>query len=501
MDKKEERGVIFNKKRKENPTLRKRFEIQMELGAVPIEEIKIPTKSRDELPPVLLGLQHIYIRPELNEKVFEVLEEKIPIYDKGRAGLSLWEILVLGVVRLTLDVNYDRLEHIANYDSIVRELMGVKSTGFGKIKEYSLTALKENVSRIDEEILERINEIVVKEGHYIKKKEGEKLRVKVDSYVLESTVHFPTDINLLYDSGRKVVKTLEKIIKEVPIKGWRKKGYWIKKLKNTCRKLGQISKRGGQQKEKRLKEEARAYINLGREIIAKVETSKEEILRQPISAQIIAIIEEMRYYEEMLIKHIDLVERRLIKGEKIPHDEKIFSIFETYTEWIQKGKSGNRVELGLKVGISTDQYGFILGHRVMEKQEDVQTALPIIKKIKEQYRDIESVSFDKGFWSPKNKEEIEKIVTTVVMPKKGKKNKEEHIRESEKEFKQLRKQHSAVESNINSLEHHGLNRCPDKGIRNFRRYTALGVLSYNLHLLGKFLNEKWNIKRCSNRAA
>ena len=68
----------------------------------------------------------------------------------------------------------------------------------------------------------------------------------------------------------------------------------------------------------------------------------------------------MNYYESMLDKHIDLVERRLIKGEKIPHEEKLFSIYERYTEWINKGKSGNRIELGLKVAICTDQYGFIL---------------------------------------------------------------------------------------------------------------------------------------------
>ena len=52
----------------------------------------------------------------------------------------------IGAVRLTLDVNYDRLEHIANYDSIVRELLGVKTSGFQKLKRYSLTSLKENIS-------------------------------------------------------------------------------------------------------------------------------------------------------------------------------------------------------------------------------------------------------------------------------------------------------------------------------------------------------------------
>lgn len=214
--------------------------------------------------------------------------------------------------------------------------------------------------------------------------------------------------------------------------------------------------------------------------------SKEKLKEGPITAEKIVHLKELRYYEEMMDKHIDLVERRLIKGEKIPHADKIFSIFETYTEWINKGKSGNKVELGLKVTVCTDQFGFVVHHRVMQKEEDVETAVLIVMKIKESYQ-IGSVSFDKGYWSKGNWELLKKEVKQLVMPKKGKKNKEESERESHKKFKQLRYQHSAIESNINMLEHHGLDRCPDKGIENFRRYTALGILSYNLHRLGNLL--------------
>ncbi len=90
--------------------MRKRFEIQLEIGSRPIEEIDIPLKSRDELPPVLRALQYIYTTPEINEQVFDLLEYEIVITRNGRPGMSLWEILVFGVVRLTLDADYDRLE-------------------------------------------------------------------------------------------------------------------------------------------------------------------------------------------------------------------------------------------------------------------------------------------------------------------------------------------------------------------------------------------------------
>ena len=77
--------------------MRKRFEIQLELGTTPIEEIEIPTKSRDELPPVLRALQYIYIKPEINEKVFKIIEKRINRYKNGRPGLTLWEIMLIPV--------------------------------------------------------------------------------------------------------------------------------------------------------------------------------------------------------------------------------------------------------------------------------------------------------------------------------------------------------------------------------------------------------------------
>jgi len=159
--------------------MRKRFGLQQELGVTAIEDIVIPTKSRDELPPVLLALQHIFVTEELSEQVFALLEKRIELKKMGRQGLSLWEILVLGVVRLTLGTNYDRLEHIANYDSLVREILGIKDK-FGKEKkQYSTTSLKENIRYIDESFLVKVNEIIVTAGHsLLKKKMGPKPKQK-----------------------------------------------------------------------------------------------------------------------------------------------------------------------------------------------------------------------------------------------------------------------------------------------------------------------------------
>ena len=87
------------------------------------------------------------------------------------------------------------------------------------------------------------------------------------------------------------------------------------------------------------------------------------------------------------------------------------------------------------------------------------------------------------------------------MPKKGRKNQAEQAEESSKTFQKLRHRHSAVESDINRLEHHGLNRCLDKGLHAFKRYCALGVVAANLHKLGNVLQERARKKQEKLRKA
>ena len=480
--------------------MRKRFEVQYELGCTPIEDIKIPKKSRDELPPVLRALQHIYVTPSLNKAVFDILESKIVISPMGRPGLSLWEILVLGTVRLTLDTNYDRLEHISNFDILVRDLLGVST--FGSCgKRYPLQTLKDNVSLLTDEMLTEINELVAKEGHHLLKKKGEGLDVKVDTYAVESNVHFPTDLNLLLDASRKCISLAAKIISGSGISGWRKYKYWYRRINRSYRLASKRAFRGGRNFESRLLASVQDYLNLANDLSQKIKSSKADIESSASTSKSkLQKLEQLNYFEKQLDKHIDLITRRIIYKEKIPHIEKVFSLFEPYTEWINKGKSGNKIELGLNVSVCTDQYGFILHHRILEKERDVNVATVLADVLIDSYP-IRSISYDKGFWSKDNYKNLAPKVENLIMPKKGRLNKEEYVREHSKQFKTLRNKHSAVESDINSLEHHGLNRCPDKSLEHFKRYVALGVLSFNLHRLGKVLieNDRKNIKRKRHR--
>ena len=194
---------------------------------------------------------------------------------------------------------------------------------------------------------------------------------------------------------------------------------------------------------------------------------------------------EVESYHDKLIKHLDLIERRVLKGETIPHAEKDFSLFEPQTEWINKGKVSPAVELGHKVLITTDQYSLILDYKVMDQSSDVKEPLPLVDRLLTQYGEsLQSWSVDKGFSAQQDRELVELFIPEVIMPKKGRRAQADQAREAQQTFRHLRRQHSAIESDINALEHHGLNRCPDKGWSGFQRYVGFGILAYNLHKIG-----------------
>ncbi|MCD6322513.1 MAG: ISNCY family transposase [Clostridiales bacterium] len=469
--------------------MRKRFEQQITIGRLLISETPITTEKRSgALPQLCAALKEIFITPEWNERVFEILEAKIIAGKQktGRSGMNLWQIFVLSQVRLCQNISYEELQHIANYDSLIRQLMGVESEFSYEKYKFKYQNIIDNVSLLDDETVQELNQVIVEFGHRVfKKKEADPLRLKTDSFVVESNVHFPTDYNLLWDSVRKCLDMVNKFMEKYPqIPGWRKKHDWYRHLKNSMRAVGKASSSGGKGKEQRVKQSVRYYLSKARALQDKLERSKEDLPTGDMMDVFIHL--ELDRYMDFLDKHIDLLERRVIKGEKIPHDEKIFSIFEEYTEWITKGKSHPNVELGKMLAITTNQYNLIIDYRIMEHQSDSEMVKPIAEDLTDLYN-IRSWSFDKGFWHKDNKALLEEHVDKVVMPKKGKCNRVEQEEESHRSFKLLRNKHSAVESNINELECRGLDRCPDKGYGNFKRYIGLAVCAYNLRRIGQDL--------------
>ena len=470
--------------------MRKRFEQQLAIGGLLIEETPIPIAKRNgALPALFASLKQIYCDSKWNKRVFDIIEAKMPSTNKntGRPGLNLWQIFVLAQVRLCQNISYDELHFMTNSNTLLRQLLGIETkSGFDRVN-IGYQRIIDNVGLLNDEMVKELNNLIVEIGHDVfKKKDDTASRLKTDSFVVESNVHFPTDYNLLWDSARKCIDTIVRLEKEGILEGWRKKNNWRAELKNKMRVLGRATASGGKTKQDRLKSAAEKYLTKAKAFYNKVEESINDI--SVADAKAMALIIQLEEYKALLEKHIDLTERRILKGEKIPHDEKLFSIFEQYTEWINKGKMRPNVELGKKVGITTDEYNLIVDYEIMENQSDSEIVEFLTQRILAKFK-VASWSFDKGYWSKDNKALLSAQIETVVLPKKGKRNASETDEERQPLFKKLRNKHSAVESNINELENRGLNRCPDKGYPNFKRYVGLAVCAYNLKKIGAQLLE------------
>ena len=287
---------------------------------------------------------------------------------------------------------------------------------------------------------------------------------------------------------RKCFDTVENIQETVPLPGWRKLKSIRKDYKSLFRATSQIVFKG--KKEDSKKKQVKLYLSISNNCIKRFEQIPNQLIASNCNQNFSTTMVALDLYLEYAKKWTAQIERRLIKNEIIPSQEKVFSMFEPEVEWITKGKLNKRVELGHLLLITTNQYHLIIDYKIMEKEKDAAQVKPLIDRLKNKFaaQTISSISFDKGFYSKENYlYATDTDIKQVIMPKKGKKNAQENERENIKEFKKLRNQHSAIESTINMLEHHGGNKCLDKGHTNYKKYVGLCILATNLHLIGNEL--------------
>ena len=260
---------------------------------------------------------------------------------------------------------------------------------------------------------------------------------------------------------------------------WRQ---WMHLLETVTDKFNKIRKT-----RRARRKDIKAYLKLCTKLIGRVKALLLELAAKGVSLQKINRIE---YFAMHAVRQIDQIGRRLLKGETLPQNEKVFSIFEPHTRWVSKGKAGRPVELGVPIGIAEDQYQFILHYEIMWTGSDVDFAVPLVEITKELFPDFCAASFDRGFHSPANRTRLDELLVDNVLPRKDRLSKADREREQGETFVAMRRQHSAVESAINNLEHRGLDRVRSKGREGFARTVALAVVALNVHRLGRVLRQQ-----------
>ena len=306
---------------------------QLSLGVVDIAAIPLDPFARDDLPRLLRGLQYLYQQPQVREEVFTILRDVVPLdaagqpvsVDTGRPGMSQWQILVLGVLRLGLNADYDRIQELANNHLTIRQMLG--HSDFADGQRWGVQTLKDNLRLFTPELLERINAVVITAGHaLVKKSPDDGLAVRGDSFVVETDVHYPTDTNLLYDAVRQVIETSAGLCADAGLSDWRQHAYNVRCLKKAYRRTQQVKRSRAQDETKRAAREVEIrqahedYLALAESFLARARVTRLTLIavHHGPAARFTALDD----YVAHAVRQIDQVRRRVLHGERIPHEKR-----------------------------------------------------------------------------------------------------------------------------------------------------------------------------------
>ena len=471
--------------------MRKGFSTQQRFDCDKISEVELNLNCRDEIVPILVGLQHIYSRPDVRDEIVTLVAGDVnqdSRSDRGREGLDYyWQITVLAAVRLGCDLNYDKLQDLAEQHRAMRQVMGIGDWQ-GEI-DFNWRRIRDNISLLGPNTIQAISHCLVNEADRLEPEAAEKVRA--DSFVVETNIHYPTESSLIHDGVGKVIELCSKLSEVYDIVGWRQHEHLLKKVKQTARQIGRISSGKGANYKQRLERHYRKLLRRAESILLRAsdtcETLQKDYELDFISA---AQIADIKVFIERTQQVCGTARRRVLQGEKVPNEDKLFSISEPHTQLYRRGKAGQPNQYGRLVLIYEDAAGFISHHYVMprdvqDRDVAVEQTCTLQKRLNNRVKEI---SLDRGFHSADNQQQLEKIVSNVCVPKPGSKQSVQQAEMASVKFHQSKQRHSGVESAIGALQSgNGLVRCRDASEVGFERYVALAVLGRNIHALGKLL--------------
>jgi IS5 family transposase len=473
--------------------MRRAFDPQLRLDCPVVPEVRLNTDCRDEIIPILRALQHIYGRPELRDELLDAVAHDVngtTRADQGRPGMDYWSILVLGAVRLGCDLDYDRLQNLAEEHRSLRRVMGID--GWCDDQSFDWRCLRDNICLLSPDTVERLNHLIVAEGHRLVPEAAE--TVRGDSFVVATDVHYPTDSSLIGDGLRTIVPTAKRLAGLLGVGGWRQHGHLLRAVKKHLRAINRIATSKGHDYRQRLQGAYRALLDMADRILARatglLDPAWFPICPGPASRTIEQLRTKLLDFVDMTIQACDQARRRVLAEESVPNDAKLFSLFEPQTQLIKRGKVPQPVECGHRVLVIEDGAGFVCHYAVPPHGAvDSDVVVEEMRQVQDRLGGrIRSASFDRGFHSPENQRQLAELVAQPCLPVKGHVQAERQERAATVAFRRARRRHPGVESAIGALQSgNGLERCRDRTLGGYCRYVGLGILGRNLHVLGKLL--------------
>jgi IS5 family transposase len=468
---------------------------QQRLDCTPVSQVELNPQCRHEIVPFLHALQHIYSNRKLREQLLELVAKDVSresAANRGRRGMTYWQILVLAAARLELNLDYDALQDLAENHRNLRHIMEMGDwEGDDEQPDFNWERIRDNVCLVRPETLEQINQLIVKEGHRLVPKAPE--AVRGDTFVVKANIHYPTESSLIRDGVRKVIETAVLLAALVGARGWRQHQHLFKNVKKLARQCDRVARKKGPGYQERLKGYYRELLDEAGVIMERAGNLEADARRGRGRSERAFLADKMAHYCRLIEQVCDTARRRVLEGEDVPNSEKLFSIFEPETQLFKRGKAGEPVQFGHLTLVVEDAAGFICHYKVLAKgEEDREILVPEMRTLQTRLSGkIKAASFDRGFHSPENQELLAKIIKHPCLPTTGDKKSQRQQDKATVEFRAARQRHPGVESAIGALQlGNGLNRCRDHSYLGFRRYVGLGILGRNLHVLGKILLQR-----------
>ena len=313
-------------------------------------------------------------------------------------------------------------------------------------------------------------------------------RMRVDTTVVETNVHYPTDSSLLGDGARVLTRTMKKVAAQ-------KRGGLKTKLRDRMRtvkrrvlEIGLAARQKGPQGEERKKAAYRGLLSATRKIANQAERVINEIAHS--RGKVKTLGQQLGEAVTRVRQVIRQTVARIFRGDT-QYPEKLASIFEPHTEIIRKGKASKPTEFGKMVQIQEAENQIVTVYEVFEKRPwDSELLVPAVESHQQQFDRVPRlVAADAAFYSKVNEDRLHEMgVCRVAVPNRNTRSDERKRLQRRRWFKEGQRWRTGCEGRISVLKRrHGLSRCRYRGLDGIKRWVGFGVIADNLVSIGNAL--------------
>jgi IS5 family transposase len=432
------------------------------------------------LDPELAQLDQLLDDDELFQRVRADLVRRRPhTATRGRHSTPVEVILRLLVVKRLYNWSYEQTEHFVGDSLVLRQFCRLYLEPVPDD-----TTMIRWASLIGPETVAALNDRVVELARALKVTRGRKLRI--DATVVETNIHHPTDSRLLGDGVRVVSRLLRRaktVLGEQVELGKEAFRTRTRSVRRLAQQLHRVARRKGEQAAEELRQ---AYAKLVD--IAQASRAQALRVRAALQGQADAVaqrlVERFDHFVPLLEQAIEQATRRVLRGEAVPSEEKVVSLFEPHTQVIRRHKAGQPTEFGRKVLLDEVEGGIISRYEVLDAGGLEHPHLPRSLAAHQQRfaRAPDVLAGDRGLYSPENEALARQAgVKRVVLPKTGRLSRERQQHERQRWFKRGFRFRAGIEGRINVLRRdYGLDRCRDHGAVGMGRWVGWGIVTHNL---------------------